>query len=244
MQAIKKATLKHLFVFASLIVGMLVIVFVMGQFVSLHEDAYVDGLMSIVYVCAIILALHIAFGLFRTFTASKELRIAQWPKRLIGWYRSVSPLVLFAVIFSFITLVNSLMMVTGLDTPKTGVFTYQHLLIRALIVTLVVALTMHRHLLAWFRGLKRLTAQTQENRKKARYAQYVAFRRLLGARPFEATFSWFTILTLALCVGAILLNPFYGVAGGFGLYMALITLFLVLLVATTTYAVWSKRRSS
>lgn len=41
--------------------------------------------------------------------------------------------------FTLITLVNSLMMVTDYDTPKTGTFAYVHMLTRLLIISVVVA---------------------------------------------------------------------------------------------------------
>ena len=68
------------------------------------------------------------------------------------WFRERSLVQEASQIFALITVVNSIMMVVGLDEPKLGTFAYQHLLGRLGIIVLVVLLWEHNEVLTAFKG--------------------------------------------------------------------------------------------
>lgn len=63
-------------------------------------------------------------------------------KRVLRWFTKNKRGIVeqIAVVFAFITVVNSPMMVVGWDQPKAGSFAYLHLLGRLGIITLIVVL--------------------------------------------------------------------------------------------------------
>ena len=105
------------------------------MFTELHPYAYRDGLRSILDLFILFL-IGVPVG--------RSALLAQCKTRGVGkkgpqtdsgqrtddwsWIETVT------LTFSLITLVNSAMMISGLDVPKTGLFAYGHILVRLFIV--------------------------------------------------------------------------------------------------------------
>ncbi|HSL58750.1 MAG TPA: hypothetical protein VK866_12970 [Acidimicrobiales bacterium] len=144
--------------------------------------------------------------------------------------------------FTAVTVVNSAMMLTGLDEPKVGTFAYVHLLGRLGIVTVVVGLfyldELRDALARGFRGAGRLRRQ-----RRPRRATVDAMVRSAARAPVESAARVFTAAVAATSVVTVALawvdvrTP----AGGDELYGALVIVAGLLLVATGA-ASWRWRR--
>ncbi len=218
---------KHFIVFLALLLLVTIIVFVMGLFVELHPDAYRDGLLSIVYVYPFVLVASGLFALIRRLRRGERSPILDG---VIRWYKECGLFTGIAVVFTLITVINNIMMLTGIDAPKQGLFAYQHMLVRIAIVTGAVTIAMARE---FVRALRRFLAFfTSDPPTRRSMLSDLASRNVevLTRRPFEASVKSFTALTLLICVGAIIASSWREVAGGAPFYIALLILYGVLLV--------------
>ena len=222
MKVLAKTALKHLIVFSGLVVGMLMILFIMSQFTTLHEDAYFDGFMSIVYVYAIIIVVLVAYYPVQRYT---NFSIMALPKKLIQWNEESGLLLHIAMLFTAITVVNSLMMVVGMDTPKTGTFAYTHLLVRTLIVSIASLAWMYK---AVFQGIKHLI---KEKNIRALFDRQSVMHTLY-ARPFSTSMGLFTATVVTGCLCIVIFQRWIEVQGGSRLYLALLLWYGVLLVVS------------
>lgn len=207
----------HLIIFSTLILGVVLFVFVMSQFSTPHPDAYRDGIMSIVFVYAIIAIVLVLYYSIKPLigeTPLQRLKAASYWQKSIGIYGNI------ALLFAMITFVNSIMMVTGIDTPKTGTFAYGHLLIRLGIVTLAVLLYMYKEVIAFFKQLFHNDGSRLINLK--------ATLSNLTNRPFDAVLKIFTTISITGCLIVVVFQSFITVEGGAQLYWALIIMFVVL----------------
>jgi len=125
--------------------------------------------------------------------------------------------------------------------PKTGSFAYLHLLVRTLIVVLAVVVWMHKDIWAAYKALRNHFNEEKTVRKEERKAFFTRLGRVLLRRPFEASVSLFTFITVTGCVVVVVFSPLLDVQGGQNLYAALITLFFALLVVTTATRLLSKK---
>ena len=219
--------LKHLIVFAALLVLVTIIVFVTGLFVELHPDAYGDGMLSIVYVYPVVLVVS---GLFALVKRLRRGERAAFLEGLVRWYQECGVFAGIAIVFTLITVINSIMMLTGIDAPKQGVFAYQHMLVRIAIVTGALTIAMARECV---RTLRRFLASfTSDPPTRRSMLSELASRTadIATRRPFEASVKSFTVLTLLICVAAIIVSTWREVAGGTPFYIALLILYGGLLV--------------
>ncbi|TVQ26833.1 MAG: hypothetical protein EA383_04345 [Spirochaetaceae bacterium] len=219
MRHFLKILVRHTVIFTSLLLFVTVIVYVMSHFVELHPDAYRDGLLSIVYVYPFVL---LANGVYALFVWQRRGKRSASQESFLSWYRARGAFANVAIVFTLITLVNSVMMLAGLDAPKEGLLTYQHMLVRLAIVTAAIAVSMINDV------MRQLKAFSTSFRFDA-----AARREALNAilhRPVEASAKSFTVLTFLICCGAIIVSPWRGIAGGAPFYSALLILYGVLLV--------------
>ncbi|MFP3908169.1 MAG: hypothetical protein ACLFWR_14155, partial [Acidimicrobiales bacterium] len=146
--------------------------------------------------------------------------------------------------FAIITVVNSVMMVVGWDTPKSGTFAYVHLLSRLGIVAIVVALIDSDELLdnlrRWRGRGSRPDAPTADRDRIDRALALV--RRRIARAPADTVVATFTLVTTLLCVVAIAVSPLRVPQGGVALDRNLLVLAtsLVLFVGVLTW--WYRSR--
>ena len=227
MHPILKGIVKHLIVFVALLLLVTIIVFVSGQFVELHPDAYRDGMLSIVYVYPFVL---VAIGLFALVKRQHRRGRAPSLDGLVRWYRECGVFTGIAIVFTLITLVNTVMMLTGIDAPKEGLFAYQHMLVRIAIVTGAVVIAMARESLKGVRRFFAFLTSDPATRRSILVGLATRTVDVMTRRPFDASVKSFTALTFLICVAAVIVSPWRETAGGAPFYIALLILYGVLLV--------------
>ena len=210
MHPFLKETLKHTIIFSLLVIGMLVTIFIMSLSNTLHPDAYRDGFMSIVYVYIIIILVHLLLVLLKRATF---LKLDQLVLRLKTWDQQQGLLVHIAILFTSITVINSVMMITGIDTPKTGSFAYTHLLTRTGIVTLAGVLWKSPYLYQTY--IKKRTAKDSR----------ISLVESLGQAPFSFSAVLFTLITVIGCLVMLTLSQWVELTGGVSVYIALVILY-------------------
>jgi hypothetical protein len=151
--------------------------------------------------------------------------------RVRTWWDGSDFLGEVALWFTIITVGNSVMMVTGLDEPKTGSFAFVHLLGRFGIVVAVVGLFHLDEVGRWLRYRWDLTRPPGRPHPAGRPVRPER-RSVAGfflAGWLEGTARVFTTVVVATCVVAVAVAGVRPPAGGVGLYRNLV-LFAVLLV--------------
>jgi hypothetical protein len=159
--------------------------------------------------------------------------------RVQRWWDTSTYLGDVALLFTLVTVGNSLMMLTGLDEPKTGSFAYVHLLGRlGIIASLVGAFHLGdvRERLAGRRHPLRRTGPADRTRRPAR--DVLGFF-LVGW--LDGTARAFTVLVAAVCVVVLALAGPRPPAGGVGLYRNLVLLVVILLPIVLAATRWSRR---
>lgn len=209
-----------LLIFSLLALGF---IFIMGQFNELHPDAYRDIVMSVVYVFVIIILVQL---LVFSIKHVKLPLIKQAIDRLIVWYQSLGIIDNIVIVFTLITVINSIMMVTGIDTPKTGTFTYIHLLVRFTIITLIVCVWMIKDVITTFKSWRHPDASTPP---VSSLKQWVV--KCKGS-VFLSSAALYTGITTFMCLVMIVLSPVLNPQGGVNVYEALIGLYGVLVVVS------------
>ena len=217
---IRKALFQHFVVFTGLVLGAWLIVFILGQFNELHPNAARDGVMSVVYVYVVIFVVHLLFLFFKQ---GRFVLLKTWLIRLDAWDKQSSVFTHIAVLFTLITFINSVMMLTGIDTPKSGTFAYTHLLTRLLIVTIAGLLWQHQKVLHFFQKSSQRNAVSFKHTLTDRFATF-------SRSPFNASASLFTTITVTGCVVMVGLSRFIQPQGGTRLYASLLVLYGVSLL--------------
>ena len=137
--------------------------------------------------------------------------------------------------FALVTVINSVMMVTGFDTPKVGVFAYVHLLIRLGIIFAVFLL--------WdYDGVKSDIAYYREKIKMFRQSptlNVAALSTLIVKEKFNATCVAYTLAVVLICMLAIVGATFgiFEPTGGVGFYTNIIALYVGIVVAVLVVSV-------
>ena len=232
MKGFAKVALKHSIVFSVLVVGMFLILFIMSLFTTLHEDAYIDGFMSIVYVYAIIIVVLVAFYPVQRFTNFSFMAL---PRKLVEWNRESGILIHIAMLFTAITVVNSAMMLVGLDTPKTGTFAYSHLLVRTLIVSIAGLAWMYKTV------FEKVTRFIKEKNLQG-LLDLKAVKKTMVTRPLSASAALFTLTVVLGCAVVVIFQRFIDVEGGSRLYAALLILYGLLMAAFTCVKIYFGRK--
>ncbi|TVR63391.1 MAG: hypothetical protein EA426_00875 [Spirochaetaceae bacterium] len=205
-----------------------VIVFVSGRFVELHPDAYRDGLLSIVYVYPVVLLVGGLYALVRRVSrGNRSMTLHGFIRRS----RECGVLTGIAIVFTVITVINNIMMLTGIDAPKEGLFAYQHMLVRIAIVTGAITIAMAKETVRGLRRFFSFFASTLTTRKALLAELTSGTVHVVTRRPFEASVKSFTGLTFLICLAAVIASPWREPVGGAPFYIALLALYGVLLIA-------------
>ena len=163
--------------------------------------------------------------------------------RLRAWWDAGTFLGDVAVLFTVVTVGNSLMMLTGLDEPKTGSFAYLHLLGRLAIITGVVGL-FHLDEIRTRVTRRRPPAGhlSPPDRPRRRVVVGAMAESFLGGW-LDGTARAFTMIVAATCVVVLALTGIRTPAGGSGLYRNLVLLAAILLPVMLIATRWWHRRS-
>lgn len=155
------------------------------------------------------------------------------------WWHEGRYLANVAGAFTVVTVVNSVMMLVGWDTPKVGTFAHVHLLSRLGIVAVVVALFHLDDLAAAVRAWRR------RGRRARRGVVGTGRHRLrsLGHRPIGAAFGAFTVATSVSCLVAVAWSPWQAPTGGRELYRNLLVLAAVLALLALAASRTIRRRT-
>ncbi len=178
--------------------------FIIGHYYPLHPDAYRDITFSIVLVYAVGILLYVIYLLIGKWLS--------WEKPAV-WWKSQKPFQLICAIFAAVTVVNSLMMLTGYDIPKQGTFAYIHMMIRLLIISVIIAVFMWRDI-------------TKQLRQINRSAIIHVFLPNIQSSLVSAAFTFFTFITLLYCLVVILFSRMSEPTGGVLFYQFLVGLFV------------------
>jgi hypothetical protein len=161
--------------------------------------------------------------------------------RVRAWWDSSTFLGDVALMFTAVTIANSVMMLTGWDEPKTGTFAYVHLLGRLGIITVVVG-AFHvddaRERLAQWREA------VSAGRRGPQHARPAAIDAVFGSprrTPVDITARVFTAGVVASCVLTLAIAGARPPTGGPGLYRNLVVFAAVLLLVTFVGHRWGRR---
>ena len=200
----KEKLLKHLLILIVVCLLALLGTFIMSLFTTPHPDAYKDIVRSIVMVYAICF-------LIETIYSSIIKRIV--PKRISNslneFAKEGDVFATVSIIFLLLTVINSLMMLTGIDVPKDGVFAYVHMMTRLLIISLITSLIMWRSFLNAIKtfNINKIFKQFHEN---------------IHCKPISYIAKIFTIFTVAYCVFMISFQTVINPQGGSVFYIVLL----------------------
>ncbi len=216
----------RLFVRLLAVSGVVVLlVWVTGLFVELHPDAYRDAITSVVVVYGLYLILAWVYSSLKSKGGRAQELWKGLDKTKASLLDNDSFLESVCEAFTLITLVNSLMMVTGYDTPKVGAFAYVHMLIRFLIVSMVIAV--------WkWEGVLKLGRDSIAALKGYRGRQGLirALSSVVHGGFLSATTKLFTFITVAYCIAMVLLSSIVNPTAGAFFYMFLLALLAVITV--------------
>lgn len=213
----------HSVIFIALILFMVSFIFVSSLFNSIHPDAYRDGVMSIVYVYAVIIIILIPIEIVRAKADSEKLASSPF----IKWHFQNGLISHIALMFTLITVINSIMMVTGIDIPKIGLFAYTHLLIRLGIVSVAGILWMLSSL---------ILSRKEENPKTSWKPTLNNLSQKFISHPIVYSFNSFTLTVLIFILFVHFLSLFTTITGGFYLYISLIIYYLICLIFHIAYS--------
>jgi hypothetical protein len=162
--------------------------------------------------------------------------------RVQRWWDASTYLGDVALLFTVVTVGNSVMMLTGLDEPKTGSFAYVHLLGRlGIIASLVGAFHLGevRERLTRWRDLAHHTARPDRPRRSSRAVLDAVIGFFLGSW-LDSTARVFTVLVAAVCLVVLALAGPRPPAGGVELYRNLVRLVVILLPIMLAATRWSQ----
>ena len=210
----------------------LLFLYVVGQFTELHPDAYRDLVRSILVGYGIYL---LGYGLYNG--VYKKLPLAKVKSKKSVKVESLTsitakketPLEAICVTFMVITLLNSIMMLTGLDTPKAGTFAYIHMMTRLFIITGIILIFMWKDVVA---GLKKFSFN-----HRVKYFYREAHKSIL-----KSSAKIFTFITAVYCLLMIVFQRVINPGGGNFFYQSLLGI-LVLTVAAMFVLRLSRIRS-
>jgi hypothetical protein len=166
-------------------------------------------------------------------------------ERVRAWWDDSPFLGDIAAAFAVVTVVNSVMMLTGLDEPKTGSFAYIHLLGRLGLITLIVGV-FHVGDLG-----ERVAARRQGARAGGRHDPSPSSSpprrgRVLGFfldRWLEGSARVYTLAVTSVCLVLLALAQVRPPAGGAELYRNLVVLAVLVLLLMLPATRWQRRRS-
>lgn len=204
--------LKHIRVLLIICSLTLLLLYIMGNFITLHPDAYKDMIRSILLVYGVYVIFHSFF-----FILKKKLHIEKFQKRFFNWRKNETPLEAIFKAFTVVTALNSLMMITGFDIPKLGVFAYIHMMVRFLIITLIVIIWMWQDVLMWLKNIK-IGNNIRSLYEKSRNSIFLGISAL------------FSIITVFYCLFMIISNILFDPQGGIFFYQSLLGILFIVTI--------------
>ena len=209
MKQFLKEVVKHLIIMTFVCLIAVIFMYVMGNFVELHPDAYVDIVFSIVFVYVICFIVTMIYKfLIKRFTSKLKINFG---------VNDVPPFEIISKIFLVLTFVNSLMMLTGYDVAKEGVFAYAHMMIRLLIITTIISLVMRKEIINNIKIFKLKS-------------DLYHFYKNMHSKLFASTAIIFTVTTVIYSVFMIAFRKVIDNLGGSFYYFSLIFLSLSILL--------------
>jgi hypothetical protein len=161
--------------------------------------------------------------------------------RVQRWWAASSYAGDVAMLFTLVTVGNSVMMLTGLDEPKTGRFAYVHLLGRLGIIAAIVGACSLGEVRERLRRWREVRHPGHPDR--ARPSPHAVLDAAVGfflGSWLGGTARVFTVLVAAVCVAVLALPGLGPPAGGVGLYRNLVLLFVVLFPVMLAATRWSR----
>lgn len=194
--------------------------YVAGQFIELHPDAYRDLVRSILFGYGIYLLVYGLYnGVYKKIPLKKEKNVAtselqnvtsvKRNNTKIVENKKETPLEAICLTFMVITLVNSIMMLTGIDIPKVGTFAYIHMMTRLIIVSGVIGIWMWKDVI--------------EGGKVFRFKNAIkSFYQVAHKNILTSISEVFTMITVVYCIFMIIFQSIINSAGGPFFYQSLL----------------------
>lgn len=176
--------------------------------------------------------------------SGQDARIVRRPLhvRVRAWWQTTTYLGDVALGFAVVTVANSVMMITGLDEPKTGTFAYVHLLSRLAIIAAVVAVFHLDDARAWL-ARRRARQEPGRHRRSLASVGRGALDWLL-AGWLEGTARVYTVAVVLVCLAVLALAEVHPPQAGHALYRNLVVLAVVLLPLMVLSHRWRQRRAT
>lgn len=225
-----KLVVKHLLIMSgvSLLATLGFYVASLNSAVTLHPNAYRDIIRSIVLVYMLFFSVTVAAA--SLLSKVKANRKTNWHAvKVKAYFSRVTLYETIGIVFTLVTVFNSIMMLAGLDEPKQGVFAYVHLITRLGIITLIVTLISFKELI--------------ENRRKLK-RQKLSLTDILYAPQKNTLISVskaFTNVAMLYCLTVIVFQNSLPASGGRSFYLSLLIICAcILIMRLTTTAVKDK----
>ncbi len=209
-ETLKNIIIKHLIVLITICLTAVLILYISSYFTTLHPDAYRDMVRSIILVYGVCVVVYILYVII---FKRKNSEIFQ--KKI---NQNEDPIGLICKIFLVLTAINSLMMLTGYDTPKEGVFAYYHMLTRLFITSFIVIILMWKD---FINTIKKISLKNN----------VINFYKKIHVNIFSSVSKIFTMLTIIYCIFMIAFQNIINPTGGALFYQIL----LGLIVFITTF---------
>lgn len=206
-----KLVIKHLLILivVSLLASLGLYVASLNPATTLHSNAYRDIIRSIVFVYILFFSVSVAgAALVSRVIAEREI---QWnATNTKDYFSKITPYETIGITFTLVTVINSIMMLTGFDQPKQGVFAYVHLMTRLGIISVIVIFIYFKEIIEGIKTIKlknlSLTDLLYAPKKNA----------LIGVAKA------FTTLSLVYCSLMIAFQGILPASGGRSFYLSLL----------------------
>ena len=159
-------------------------------------------------------------------------------KRVHRWFIERNIVEDVAIAFTFITIINSFMMVVGWDQPKEDAFAYVHLIARLAIIIVVIGVWEYEVILgeirAWFKRDK--TSNGLRNGKQIK----PKMTKMTSRSCVSLVSIVFTAATILISIVNILFLRIIEPAGGEELYRNLLFLFGLILTGVLAFSMYKR----
>lgn len=196
--------------------------YVIGQFTELHPDAYRDLIRSILFGYGIYLFIYSFYHIVLKRKSARSLFRKKTSKSI-----KEAPLDSICEVFLVITVLNSLMMLTGIDTPKEGTFAYIHMMTRLFIISGIIVIFMWKEVMG---GLKIFNFNN-----KFKY-----FYREAHKNIFKSVAIMFTFITAVYCLIMIAFQSIINPGGGSFFYQSLLGILVFVTIGMFTFRISRK----
>lgn len=225
-----RTAMKHFFIMIAVSVLAVIGLFIASRrpTFTLHPNAYRDIVRSIAVVYIIF---FISSTLLMTVLGRKKQVSDRraWSLSLRNILDTITPYETIAVAFTILTVINSLMMLVGLDEPKQGTFAYIHLLTRWGIIALIVLLISYREVIKQLKEYDLKTFTAADFLYSPRKNLLISISKV------------FTHITLVYCLIMISFQNPLPATGGNTFYISLLALFAIISVWRITAEVFIKQ---